>query len=265
MAAAAEDQPYPLCFRPRRRVPLVARPAPHAHMTRGLSLSSSIRSWPGRCCGWTGRGGQVVGASFCTHCGQAVTGTTFCTQCGRPIPAAAGPVTKGSLPTAAPPQLAGPLPDGGDDRSVVSPPHSTVARRVGAAAFAFLAVMGLSTWFVLRSVSDTGSGPVTTSNADTAQHLPTGGAPSARSSRSSNPEPTIAPPPDSRMCSSDVFAAGTASCPFALAVAEAFRSSNGAQTLSNIYSPATGKSYDVTCRGLGPTTCQTGRATIYIY
>ena len=207
----------------------------------------------------------MVGASYCTNCGHAVTGATFCTHCGSHVPAATGPVENGSPPSPAPPHSPGPMGYGVGDRSGVTPARSSVARRVGAAAIVFLALMGLSTWFVVRSVSDTDSGVAGASSAKTVQRLPAGGAPTPGSSNSSNAEPPVAAPLDSRMCSSEVFAAGTASCPFALAAAEAFRSSNGAQTLSNIYSPVTGKSHDVTCSGLGPTTCQTGRATIYIY
>jgi hypothetical protein len=75
----------------------------------------------------------------------------------------------------------------------------------------------------------------------------------------------VVAPAGSRMCSGQVFAAGTASCPFALVVGEAVRTSNGAGRLSQVYSPTTGKFYDVTCEGSRPTTCRTGRATIYVY
>ena len=62
-----------------------------------------------------------------------------------------------------------------------------------------------------------------------------------------------------------MFAGGTASCPFALAVAEAFRLSGGSGQLTDVFSSVTGLYYDLTCSGQAPVECVVGRARIYIY
>lgn len=68
-----------------------------------------------------------------------------------------------------------------------------------------------------------------------------------------------------RDCGGNVFAEGTASCPFAQAVAASFRSSGGSAELTDVYSPVAGVYYDLTCSGQAPVECVVGRARILIY
>ena len=100
-------------------------------------------------------------------------------------------------------------------------------------------------------------------------------APSTRPSdparpTSSQPVPTVtvtrtAQPTDLTDCGDGAFAAGTASCPFAISVAAAYRASGGSRTLTDVYSPVTELYYDLTCVGTAPTECRVGRARILIY
>ncbi len=88
---------------------------------------------------------------------------------------------------------------------------------------------------------------------------------------SPEPAPTItvtqtAPPPTELTdCGDGAFAAGTASCPFAITVAAAYRASGGSGTLTDVYSPVTELYYDLTCTGTAPAECRVGRARILIY
>lgn len=66
-------------------------------------------------------------------------------------------------------------------------------------------------------------------------------------------------------CGDGVYASGSASCGFSLNIASAYRASP-ATTLYDIYSPATGLEYTVTCSGGSVVTCTGGRAAVvYFY
>lgn len=66
-------------------------------------------------------------------------------------------------------------------------------------------------------------------------------------------------------CGNDIWADGTASCPFAGNVAQAWYDSGGASTLYDVYSPVTDQYYDLDCWGSQPVTCTVGRAIIFFY
>lgn len=83
------------------------------------------------------------------------------------------------------------------------------------------------------------------------------------------PATTTAPPSStgvsgSRSCGSGVSAGGSASCPFAVNVRDAYYQS-GQSSSFEAYSPVTGQTYTVSCSGSGPATCTAGNnAVIYI-
>lgn len=75
-------------------------------------------------------------------------------------------------------------------------------------------------------------------------------------------------PAAKRWCATGVYRSGTASCPFAINVADAWFSSGGARRLYGVYSPTTGRSYNLKCKyyqSKGYAKCQTGRAVVYVY
>ena len=72
-------------------------------------------------------------------------------------------------------------------------------------------------------------------------------------------EPAPAPVTNYQDCGSGVVAVGPTSCPFALSVADRFNASGGAYYLPNVYSPATGGTYDMYCdRSYYPVVCTGG-------
>lgn len=65
-------------------------------------------------------------------------------------------------------------------------------------------------------------------------------------------------------CGSDVYAAGSASCPFALNISAHYWSNPGAGSY-RVFSPVTGVDYDVSCSGSNPVTCTGGNnAIVYL-
>lgn len=189
---------------------------------------------------------------FCTNCGAPLGQSEFCSACG------AG---QGLLPT--------------DSQS----------RRSGPGWFAWVAMGALGLLLgggaLLLLFTRSGSGGDVDAAAATTLPQP---APIATVTENPTPTPavtvTVNPTPtptvtvtkesggnpgSDKDCGSSVYAGGTASCPFALSVAEAFRDSGGNRFLEDVYSPVTGLYYDLTCSGQAPVTCVVGRARVSIY
>lgn len=75
---------------------------------------------------------------------------------------------------------------------------------------------------------------------------------------------TSALPAGDRVCSPGVGAAGSASCPFANAIADAVRADPSAGSY-DVFSPVTKRRYDVTCTGTELITCRGGaNATVHV-
>lgn len=68
---------------------------------------------------------------------------------------------------------------------------------------------------------------------------------------------TVTAPAGYRSCSQGVYANDKTSCPYAMAVADEWRTYGG-PVLYNVYSPVTGKYYDMECTGTGPAVCNGG-------
>lgn len=192
---------------------------------------------------------------FCSNCGQPAQGA-FCTLCGARIQ---------------------------DSNSNQQPPLSPQTRSwlpwliVGAVFVGILAVGGVLL-LATRGSDQPAAAAATKSADDQPQTMePTTPAPTVTVTKKAAPKPrvtvTVKPAPPAvprapggaKSCGNNVYAGGTASCPFALNVADAYRSSNGARYLYDVYSPSTGRFYDVTCDGVSPATCRVGRAIIYVY
>jgi hypothetical protein len=209
---------------------------------------------------------------FCTECGAQLGKGDFCVSCGarqRSV-TASGPPNPVNLALQqfnhqGPAQVAGPTP----------PP-----RRGGPGWLAWLALGVVGLMFVggglLLLFTGTGSSPDEALTSGASQ-TPTP-TPAVTVTEEPDPAPTVTeteekaqsedPGPtqgERKDCGESVYASGTASCPFALAVAEAFRYSGGSRYLTDVYSPVTGQYYDLSCTGLAPVTCVVGRARVSIY
>lgn len=80
--------------------------------------------------------------------------------------------------------------------------------------------------------------------------------------------PTMPLPVAKKRCRTGVYASGTASCPFARNVADAWFDANGASRLYGVYSPTTGRTYNLKCKWYSSRSyakCTTGRAVVYVY
>lgn len=90
-----------------------------------------------------------------------------------------------------------------------------------------------------------------------------GSGSSSGSSGGSVPSGGSAPPSSgSTSCGADVSAGPSTSCPFALNVADAYRSSGS--SVVDVYSPVTGKTYTMSCSSGSPHVCTGGNdASVY--
>lgn len=80
--------------------------------------------------------------------------------------------------------------------------------------------------------------------------------------------PAMPLPVAKKRCRTGVYASGTASCPFARNVADAWFRANGASRLYGVYSPTTGRTYNLKCKWYSSRSyakCTTGRAIVYVY
>lgn len=193
--------------------------------------------------------------SFCWNCGQPVQGS-YCPACGAHIQ---DPNLKQQPPASSQPQSWLPW--------VI----------VGAVLVGILAIGGALLIVTRGSNAPTAAAATQSAAAIPQPTEPTKPAPTVTVTKKAAPRPTVtvtAKPPvpaapgapgGTKSCGDSIYAGGTASCQFAVNVADAYRSSNGSHYLYNVYSPATGLLYDVTCGGVSPATCRVGRAIVYVY
>ena len=98
--------------------------------------------------------------------------------------------------------------------------------------------------------------------ASTAPQPPSAGASTANTG--SGQSGATRRPANATSCGGGLAAGPNTSCPFARNVADEYRSSGGEATVT-AYSPTTGKTYRMRCRGSGPTVCEGGRdASVFI-
>lgn len=235
--------------------------------------------------------------AFCSNCGSQLDGYT-CRNCGA-VQVAPSATTQPTQPTMAYYTGQPGYPPGYPPQSPPPPPKKSMVPLIAGLAAALLLIIGGIGLFIALSGDDgddTASASATSSEEASestgASDSPTP-KPTATKTKSAQPEPRATvtvtkkpiptvtvtkradPVPDpidtpeqessARDCGNDIWADGTASCPFAGNVVQAYYDSGGASTLYGVYSPVTGEYYDVDCWGVNPVTCQTGRAIIFFY
>lgn len=235
--------------------------------------------------------------AFCSNCGSQLDGYT-CRNCGAmQVTPSANQPTAPNQPTMAYYGSQPGYPAGYPPQAPPPPPSKSMLPLILGLVAAFVLVVGGIGLFIALSGDDgddTASASATTSEEASAE--PTDSPtpkPTATRTKTAQPEPaatvTVTKKPNptvtvtkradpvpepvdtpeqessARDCGNDIWADGTASCPFAGNVVQAYYDSGGASTLYGVYSPVTGEYYDVDCWGVNPVTCQTGRAIIFFY
>ncbi len=183
--------------------------------------------------------------TFCTNCGQDVTGRSVCATCGMPVPAA-----------------------------VSAPPAVDTGNTGG--KWALVAVLGAALLLIV-----VGGGAFAISrlmnSADTVETVPVAPnlpVPAPTKTVTATPTPTPLPtqpaavayvPPGGSDCGNGVGVNSVTTCPFGLNVRDAYLQSGGAGVLYDVYSPATGAYYTMTCTGYDPVRCAGGNnAEVFI-
>ncbi len=205
-------------------------------------------------------------SNFCPSCGAPHDPSAhFCESCGARLEAAdqaTQPITPPpeTMAPAATPAYAGQPPAG----SGVAP-LAIAALVVGVVAIIGIAVVALlflrqnSTGTAGGTVSATPSPSPTPTVTKTREPRPT---PTVTVTRTAIPDlpdwPTYTMPGTYKECDVGVFANPQTSCPFAANVASAWYTSGGSNYLPSVYSPATGRYYDMYCSETLPTECTGG-------
>lgn len=217
--------------------------------------------------------------SYCSECGTAVGEEPFCPHCGQKVheaPAAESPTQATPIvPAPVVPPTADPPPPESVPPPPAPPPGGSNKRPyiIGAIIAAVILLTGIAGFALARSaggdnpVISVSSGPVVTPTptptpvvtvTQTATPTPT---PTVTVTKSSS-GPT---PADATDCGSGVTAVGPTSCPFALAVRNAFNASGGSSYLPKVLSPVTGERYDMSCdTSVYPVRCTGGNGAIVL-
>lgn len=199
-------------------------------------------------------------AHFCEACGARLGAEEQTTQPIEAPPQAVPP------PATAPPAATQPYPGQSPGGGSGVAPLAIAALVVGVVAIIGIAVVAL---FFLRqnNTNTAGGGTITPTPSPsptptvtrTREPRPT---PTVTVTRTAIPDlpdwPTYTMPDTYKECDIGVFANPQTSCPFAANVASAWYASGGSSYLPSVYSPATGRYYDMYCSETLPTECTGG-------
>ncbi len=224
--------------------------------------------------------------SYCTNCGTPAGGAKFCPNCGHALAGESPNVTEATSTQATvedvqvagtpgtPPPVA-PVPATANQK----PPRSGPSKTLLAIAVVGLAVLlaGVIGYLFSTTMSTPKAADATTSPTPTATPTTPKPTPTTTVTKVA-PQPTVTVTeqgPDNsnngggnsggKDCGSSVTAVGPTSCPFALAVSEAYSNSGGSSYLPSVYSPVTGQYYSMTCdRSVYPVRCEGGNDAVVL-